>query len=90
MKQARLITAEQAARLVKNGDVLMAGGFGMTGNPVHRYRGSHSRRCMRWPSAVPRKENDVEDVTARGVARAMLRCSSNGATRSNDTRASSR
>jgi 3-oxoacid CoA-transferase len=29
------ITAAEAARLVKSGDVLMAGGFGMTGNPVH-------------------------------------------------------
>lgn len=35
MKQVPQITAEQAARLVKDGDVLMAGGFGMTGNPVH-------------------------------------------------------
>lgn len=29
------ITWEEAAALVKDGDVLMAGGFGMTGNPVH-------------------------------------------------------
>ncbi len=29
------ITAEEAAQLVKSGDVLLAGGFGMTGNPVH-------------------------------------------------------
>lgn len=29
------IDVEQAARLVREGDVLMAGGFGMTGNPVH-------------------------------------------------------
>ncbi|HEX3159703.1 MAG TPA: 3-oxoacid CoA-transferase [Gemmatimonadaceae bacterium] len=35
MKQVPQITAEEAARLVKDGDVLMAGGFGMTGNPVH-------------------------------------------------------
>ena len=35
MKSVRQISAEQAATLVKNGDVLMAGGFGMTGNPVH-------------------------------------------------------
>lgn len=35
MKQVPQITAAQAARLVKDGDTLMAGGFGMTGNPVH-------------------------------------------------------
>jgi 3-oxoacid CoA-transferase len=35
MKQVRQITAAEAAALVKDGDVLMAGGFGMTGNPVH-------------------------------------------------------
>lgn len=35
MKQVPQITAAQAARLVKDGDVIMAGGFGMTGNPVH-------------------------------------------------------
>ena len=35
MKGPPQITAEEAARLVKHGDVLMAGGFGMTGNPVH-------------------------------------------------------
>jgi 3-oxoacid CoA-transferase len=35
MKQVRQITAAEAAARVKDGDVLMAGGFGMTGNPVH-------------------------------------------------------
>ncbi len=35
MKLVPIITAVQAAQLVKEGDVLMAGGFGMTGNPVH-------------------------------------------------------
>jgi 3-oxoacid CoA-transferase len=35
LKTVPQISAEQAALLVKNGDVLMAGGFGMTGNPVH-------------------------------------------------------
>lgn len=35
MKQVPQITAEQAAGMVKNGDVIMVGGFGMTGNPVH-------------------------------------------------------
>jgi len=35
MKKVPQITAEQAAKLVKDGDVLMVGGFGMTGNPVH-------------------------------------------------------
>src|SRR5690606_5430759 len=29
------ITTEQAAALVKDGDTLLQGGFGMTGNPVH-------------------------------------------------------
>ena len=35
MKQVPQISAAEAARLVKDGAVLMAGGFGMTGNPVH-------------------------------------------------------
>lgn len=35
MKQVPQITAEEAAKFVKDGDYLMAGGFGMTGNPVH-------------------------------------------------------
>lgn len=35
MKQVPQITAEDAAALVKDGDVLMAGGFGMTGAPIH-------------------------------------------------------
>ncbi|NUM43095.1 MAG: 3-oxoacid CoA-transferase subunit B [Anaerolineales bacterium] len=35
MKTTPLLTPSQAAALVKNGDTLMAGGFGMTGNPVH-------------------------------------------------------
>ena len=35
MKQVKQITAEEAAALVKDGDVLLQGGFGMTGNPVH-------------------------------------------------------
>ena len=35
MKQVPRISAEEAARLVRDGAVLMAGGFGMTGNPVH-------------------------------------------------------
>lgn len=35
MKQVPQITAAEAARFVKDGDVVMAGGFGMTGNPVH-------------------------------------------------------
>ncbi len=35
MKQVPLITAQQAAALVKDGDTLLQGGFGMTGNPVH-------------------------------------------------------
>lgn len=35
MRQLKQITASQAAAMVKNGDVLFVGGFGMTGNPVH-------------------------------------------------------
>ena len=35
MKTIPLISADQAAALVPTGAVLMAGGFGMTGNPVH-------------------------------------------------------
>lgn len=35
MKQVKQISAQEAASLVKDGDRLMAGGFGMTGNPVH-------------------------------------------------------
>ncbi|MGF1504925.1 MAG: 3-oxoacid CoA-transferase [Anaerolineae bacterium] len=35
MKRVPQISPEQAAQLVPEGAVLMAGGFGMTGNPVH-------------------------------------------------------
>src|SRR5687768_6174453 len=35
MKRIPMITAAQAAALVREGDTIMAGGFGMTGNPVH-------------------------------------------------------
>jgi 3-oxoacid CoA-transferase len=35
MKQTPQIAADEAARLVNDGDVLLVGGFGMTGNPVH-------------------------------------------------------
>ena len=35
MKQVPQITVEQAAAMVKDGDTLLQGGFGMTGNPVH-------------------------------------------------------
>ncbi|MCA9930995.1 MAG: 3-oxoacid CoA-transferase subunit B [Anaerolineales bacterium] len=35
MKQVPQITAIEAAALVKNGDTILVGGFGMTGNPVH-------------------------------------------------------
>ena len=35
MKQIPQITVEEAAKLVNDGDVLMVGGFGMTGNPTH-------------------------------------------------------
>jgi 3-oxoacid CoA-transferase len=35
MKTVPQLTACEAAALVKDGDIIMAGGFGMTGNPVH-------------------------------------------------------
>ncbi|HEX5154434.1 MAG TPA: 3-oxoacid CoA-transferase [Parafilimonas sp.] len=35
MKQVPQITAEAAAALVKDDDIIFGGGFGMTGNPVH-------------------------------------------------------
>ena len=35
MRVVPQLSADEAAKLVKDGDVLMAGGFGMTGNPVH-------------------------------------------------------
>ncbi len=35
MKVAPVITPAEAARLVKSGDTLLVGGFGMTGNPVN-------------------------------------------------------
>lgn len=35
MKKIPKISAEEAARLVKDGDVILGGGFGMTGNPVN-------------------------------------------------------
>ncbi|MGR3811782.1 3-oxoacid CoA-transferase [Jiulongibacter sp. NS-SX5] len=34
MKEVQIITAEKAATLVKDGDIILGGGFGMTGNPV--------------------------------------------------------
>lgn len=35
MKRVPQVSAEEAAKLVKSGDTLLVGGFGMTGNPVH-------------------------------------------------------
>jgi 3-oxoacid CoA-transferase len=35
MKKVPQITAQEAAALVKDGDTLLGGGFGMTGNPIH-------------------------------------------------------
>lgn len=35
MKQVPIISAAEAAAKVKDGDTLLQGGFGMTGNPVH-------------------------------------------------------
>jgi 3-oxoacid CoA-transferase len=35
MKKVPIISAEEAAAMVKEGDTILGGGFGMTGNPVH-------------------------------------------------------
>src|SRR5215207_7398794 len=35
MKTVPQITVTEAAKLVKSGDTILVGGFGMTGNPVH-------------------------------------------------------
>lgn len=35
MKKVPVLSLEEAVKLVKDGDVLLQGGFGMTGNPVH-------------------------------------------------------
>ncbi len=35
MKKIPIISIEEAARKVKDGDTILCGGFGMTGNPVH-------------------------------------------------------
>ena len=35
MKKVPQISAHEAAKLVKSGDTILAGGFGMTGNPIH-------------------------------------------------------
>ncbi|MCP4360903.1 MAG: 3-oxoacid CoA-transferase subunit A, partial [Chloroflexi bacterium] len=35
MKQVPQISVDEAAQLVKSGDTILVGGFGMTGNPVH-------------------------------------------------------
>lgn len=35
MKKVPQISAYEAAKLVKSGDTILAGGFGMTGNPIH-------------------------------------------------------
>ena len=35
MKKVPIITKKEAAQLVKEGDTILQGGFGMTGNPVH-------------------------------------------------------
>lgn len=35
MRQVPQVSVQEAAALVKDGDILLGGGFGMTGNPVH-------------------------------------------------------
>ncbi len=35
MKKVPIITVQEAAQKVKDGDTLLQGGFGMTGNPIH-------------------------------------------------------
>ena len=39
MKQVPQISAKEAAGLVRDGDIIFGGGFGMTGNPVHLLHG---------------------------------------------------
>jgi 3-oxoacid CoA-transferase len=41
------ITAERAAQLIHDGAVIMAGGFGMTGNPVHLFHALAERSDVR-------------------------------------------
>lgn len=47
MKQVPQISAAEAAAMVKSGDVLLAGGFGMTGNPVHLLHALANREDVR-------------------------------------------
>lgn len=47
MQSKPRISAEQAAELVTSGDTLLAGGFGMTGNPVHLLHALAERRGTR-------------------------------------------
>ncbi|MCP9770523.1 3-oxoacid CoA-transferase subunit B [Lacihabitans sp. LS3-19] len=35
MKEVKILSLKEAASMVKEGDILLQGGFGMTGNPVH-------------------------------------------------------
>ncbi|MGZ3951273.1 MAG: 3-oxoacid CoA-transferase [Flavisolibacter sp.] len=35
MKETPIISADDAAAMIKDGDTMLCGGFGMTGNPVH-------------------------------------------------------
>lgn len=35
MKEVKILSLKEAVKFVKDGDVLLQGGFGMTGNPVH-------------------------------------------------------
>ena len=75
MKRAPQISAEDAARLVKSGAVMMVGGFGMTGSPVHLlhalaetdvrrldlYRQQHRRAGARWWAAAAQRADQKSD-----------------------------
>src|SRR5262245_34616241 len=47
MKHVPQITPQEAAALVPDGAVIMAGGFGMTGNPVHLFHALAERLEVR-------------------------------------------
>ncbi len=74
MKEVPQITAAEAAALVKDGDILLGGGFGMTGNPVHLL---HALACNRWtglpviPNPPP---NKISPSFTRAAASAAVIC----------------
>ena len=47
MKTVPQMSAKEAAALVKSGAVMMVGGFGMTGTPVHLLHALSQKRMSR-------------------------------------------